>query len=246
VTAFDVDERKVGLDLSRAIFSKPNCTTVFQPQVPHLDCPVQMGYIIDSIAAHTIDDEDLMFKPRPNIYGDEQEARRAVVRNLVERGVDVLVNYLPVGSEKNVLFYADCALEARCALVNAMPVFVSRIYGDRFTEAGLPILGDDIKSQIGATIIHRVLAKLFEDRACHTSAPTSSTWRQHRFLQHAGPGAAEEQKISKHPFRDQQLNGTRSIHNVYVGPSDHIPWLKDNKVCFLRIARPNISAALPI
>ncbi len=165
VAAFDVDERKVGLDLSQAIFSPPNRTTVFQREIPHLGCPVRMGYIIDSIAPHNAEyPEEERFKPLENIYETEEEAREAIVYALREARVDVVINYLPVGSEKNAIFYADCAIEAGCALVNAMPVFLSRFYGDRFREAGLPILGDDIKSQVGATIIHRVLTRLFEDR----------------------------------------------------------------------------------
>ncbi|MCK4600669.1 inositol-3-phosphate synthase, partial [Candidatus Bipolaricaulota bacterium] len=124
VAAFDVDERKVGLDLSQAIFSPPNCTTVFQRDIPHLDCPVQMGYIIDSIAPHNEQyPEGERFKPLENVHANEEEAKEAIAHALWEAQVDVVINYLPVGSDKNAVFYADCAIEARCAFVNAIPVF---------------------------------------------------------------------------------------------------------------------------
>src|SRR3989344_87160 len=165
VAAFEVDERKVGLDLSEAIFAPPNCTTIFQKSVPRLDCKVEMGYILDSIPPHNPHFADQQgFKPLPNVYSNREEAQRAVVASLKAKKAQVVINYLPVGSEENTLFYASCALEAGCAFVNAIPVFVSKIYGEKFRQAGLPVLGDDIKSQVGATIIHRVLAKLFEDR----------------------------------------------------------------------------------
>jgi len=236
-TAFDADERKVGLDLSQAIFAKPNCTTVFMQDVPALDCPVQMGYVIDSFPVLDLEDEDIGFKPKPNLYSSPEEAQAAVVKNLKETGVEVLINYLPVGSEKNTLFYADCALEAGCALVNAIPVFASKIYGDKFARAGLPILGDDIKSQVGATIIHRVLTKLFQDRGM----PIKRTYQLNvggntDFFNMLDRQRVKSKKISKTQSVTSQLDGhALKPRNVYIGPSDFVPWLRDNKVCFLRI-----------
>jgi len=237
VGAFDADERKVGLDLSQAVFAKPNCTTVFMKDIPFLNCPVQMGYVIDSFPDLDIEDEDIGFKPKPNLYSSPEEARTAVVKHLRETGVEVLVNYLPVGSENNTQFYADCALEAGCAFVNAIPVFASKIYGEKFTRAGLPILGDDIKSQIGATIIHRVLTKLFEDRGM----PIKRTYQLNvggntDFFNMLDRQRVKSKKISKTQSVTSQLDGhALNPRNVYIGPSDFVPWLNDNKVCFLRI-----------
>lgn len=238
VAAFDVDDRKVSRDLSEAIFAEPNCTTVFQKAIPLLDCPVEMGYVIDSIPVHNDQfPESARFKPRANIYSGKSEARRAVVRSLRGKRVDVVVNYLPVGSEENTLFYADCCLEAGCALVNAMPVFVSKIYGDRFKKAGLPILGDDVKSQVGATIIHRVLTKLFEDRG----QPLRRSYQLN-----VGGNTDFLNMLDRMRLKSKRISKTQSVlsqmqreefdpQNLYIGPSDYVPWLKDNKLCFLRI-----------
>jgi myo-inositol-1-phosphate synthase len=238
VAALDIDERKVGKDLSTAIFSPPNCTRVFHKDVPLLDCPVQMGYIIDSVAEHTQQyPEEQRFKPKANMYSSSKKALKAISRYLVERGTEIIVNYLPVGSERNVLFYAECALEAGCAFVNAMPVFVSQIYGERFAKAGLPILGDDVKSQVGATIVHRVLTKLFEDRG----QPVKRTYQLNvggntDFLNMLDRCRLESKKISKTQAVVSQMNGNNiNPANVYIGPSDYVPWLDDNKLCFMRI-----------
>lgn len=243
--AFDADKRKVGLDLSEAIFAPPNCTAVFQPEIPNLDCKVLMGYVIDSFPDHQGEMEDKTFQPSPNIYEDEKSARKAVAAALKERQVDVLVNFLPVGSEQNTLFYADCAIEAGCAFVNAIPVFVCKSYGDRFREAGLPVLGDDVKSQIGATIIHRVLTKLFEDRGM----PVRRTYQLNvggntDFFNMLDRDRLASKKTSKtravtSQMKEQADNG----QNVHVGPSDFVPWLDDNKVCFIRMEAEHFGGA---
>jgi myo-inositol-1-phosphate synthase len=238
VAAFDVDERKVDRDLSEAIFAEPNCTTVFQKDIPLLDCPVEMGYMIDSIPPHNEEfPESARFRSKPNIHSNKTKAKDAIVRSLRQNRVDVVVNYLPVGSEKNTFFYANCCLEAGCAFVNAMPVFVSKIYGDRFKKAGLPILGDDIKSQVGATIIHRVLTKLFEDRG----QPIKRSYQLNvggntDFLNMLDRIRLKSKKISKTQSVLSQMNGEEfDPQNLYIGPSDYVSWLKDNKLCFLRI-----------
>ena len=238
VAAFDVDERKVGLDLSEAIFAKPNCTTVFQRDIPVMNCPVTMGYQIDSIPPQNESyPEAARFKPKPNMYKSTRNAKEAIVKTLQEKKADVLINYLPVGSEKNTFFYADCAIEAGCAFVNAIPVFVSRLYGDRFRKAGLPVLGDDIKSQVGATIIHRVLTKLFEDRG----QPLKRTYQLNvggntDFMNMLDHVRLTSKRLSKTQAVTSQM-GDREIdpESVYIGPSDYVPWLKDNKLCFLRM-----------
>jgi myo-inositol-1-phosphate synthase len=238
VAAFDVDERKVGRDLSEAIFAEPNCTTVFQKEIPFLDCPVEMGYLIDSIPPQNDQyPESARFKPKVNTYSNKAKAKNAIVRSLRKRRVDVVVNYLPVGSEANTLFYADCCLEAGCAFVNAIPVFVSKIYGHRFEKAGLPVLGDDIKSQVGATIIHRVLTRLFEDRG----QPIKRSYQLNvggntDFLNMLDRSRLESKKTSKTQSVLSQMGWKEfDPQNIYIGPSDYVSWLKDNKLCFLRI-----------
>lgn len=238
VAAFDVDERKVGKDLSEAIFSEPNCTTVFQKDIPFLNCEVEMGFIIDSIPPHNDQfPESVRFKPKENIYASLEQAKRAIVRSLRKKRIDVLINYLPVGSEENTLFYAECSLEAGCAFINAIPVFVSKAYGERFKRAGLPILGDDIKSQVGATIIHRVLTKLFEDRGQSIKRSYQlNVGGNTDFLNMLDRVRLKSKKISKTQSVLSQMNGKGlDPQNIYIGPSDYVPWLKDNKVCFLRI-----------
>lgn len=238
VAAIDVDRRKVGRDLSEAIFAPPNCTTVFYKDVPFLGVPVEMGYIIDSIPSHTEQyPEAERFDPLPQRYRSAREAKRAIVNYLRDRQVEVLINYLPVGSERNTYFYADCALEAGCAFVNAIPVFVCKEYGERFKKAGLPVLGDDIKSQVGATIIHRVLTRLFEDRGM----PVKRTYQLNvggntDFLNMLDRSRLQSKKQSKTQAVTSQMNGgPKDPRLVHIGPSDYVPWLKDNKLCFLRI-----------
>ena len=197
-----------------------------------------MGYIIDSIAPHNEQyPEGERFKPLENVHANEEEAKEAIAHALWEAQVDVVINYLPVGSDKNAVFYADCAIEARCAFVNAIPVFLSKFYGDRFREAGLPILGDDIKSQVGATIVHRVLTKLFEDRG----QPVRRTYQLNvggntDFLNMLDRARLKSKKISKTQAVTSQMDSDGiDPRNIYVGPSDYVPWLNDRKLCFLRI-----------
>lgn len=238
VAAYDVDKRKVGSDLSQAIFAPPNCTTIFQKHVPNMDCAVEMGYIIDSIAPHNDKfPENQRFEPLVNMDSNEERAQDRIIQSLKSKQVEVVVNYLPVGSEKNVAFYARCAMEAGCAFVNAVPVFISKLYGQEFKRRGLPILGDDIKSQVGATIIHRVLTRLFEDRG----QPIKKTYQLNvggntDFMNMLDRSRLESKKISKTQAVLSQVEGNGlSPDNVYVGPSDYVSWLADNKLCFIRI-----------
>ncbi len=237
VSAFDIDFRKVDKDLSKAIFEKPNCTKVFNPNIPNLSCTVKMGYRLDGVADHlTKYPEEHRISPKKDIYFSYSEAKSEIVKILKETNTEILVNYLPVGSEKAARFYAECCLGANIALINAMPVFISQIYGDRFKEAGLPILGDDIKSQVGATIIHRVLAKLFEDRG----EKIRNTYQLNvggnmDFLNMMDSSRLESKKTSKTKAVTSQIETGIRDKNVYVGPSDYVPWLDDNKICFIRI-----------
>ncbi len=160
VAAFDVDKRKVGKPLKEAIFAKPNCTTVFYDDLPNYDVEVKMGPVLDGVSEHMADyPPDQAF-----IVADKEPCD--VVKELKESGAQILVNYLPVGSEKAARFYADACLQANVGFINAMPVFIAsdENWAKKFQEMNIPIIGDDVKSQVGATIIHRTLTKLFENR----------------------------------------------------------------------------------
>jgi myo-inositol-1-phosphate synthase len=237
VAAFDIDKRKVGKDLSQAIFSPPNCTTVFQPDIPNLGCQVKMGYIIDSIPPYDerYPEED-QFKPLENQYPNETAARQAIVHALREARAEVVVNFLPVGSERNSIFYADCAIEAGCAFVNAIPVFLSKSYGERFREAGLPILGDDIKSQVGATIVHRALVNLIQERGLRIKRTYQlNVGGNTDFLNMLRASRLGSKQISKTIAVTSQITEHLDPRDIHIGPSDYVPWLKDRKICFLRI-----------
>ena len=173
--AIDTDARKVGKDLGEAIFAAPNCTTVFQKDVPATGVTVRMGRVLDGMAAAYGGRRRARLRPRRRARGER--GRRSSPRSK-ESGAEVLVNFLPVGSEEATRFYMECALEAGVAVVNCMPVFIASDpqWERRFREKKLPIVGDDIKAQLGATIVHRVLSSLFRAARRHAStAPTSST-----------------------------------------------------------------------
>ena len=160
VAAFDIDQRKVGKDLSEAIFASPNCTKVFQSDLPKLKVPVMMGELLDGFSQHLKD-----YPPEERFIPAKAKAVD-VVKVLKDTGAEILIHYLPVGSEQAARHYAEAALAAKCAFINCIPVFIAsdKSWANRFQKAGLPIVGDDIKSQIGATIIHRNLMRLFSDR----------------------------------------------------------------------------------
>jgi myo-inositol-1-phosphate synthase len=237
-TAFDIDARTVGRDLSEAIYAAPNCTARFVSSLGPLHCPVVPGYEIDSMGSFPRDTpEHRRFLPIDNPYRDATEARQAVVGELKRAAAEVVVNYLPVGSNQNARFYAECALEAGCSLVNAMPALMARDMGERFRAAGLPYLGDDVKSQVGATIVHRALVSLFRDRGL----PIKRTYQLNvggntDFLNMQEEPRLESKRRSKTDAVVSQLNAsTLDDDGVYIGPSDYISWLDDRKVCFLRI-----------
>ena len=237
VAAFDIDSRKVGKDLSEAIFEKPNCTKVFNPNVPVTNCIVSQGYRLDGYAEHMSNyKEDRSFNPLDEIYSSYADAKESIVKILKDSGVEVIVNYMPVGSEKAAYFYADCALEAKCGYVNAMPAFISKEWGNRFLEMGLPILGDDIKSQVGATLLHRVLARTFSDRG----QPVKRTYQLNvggntDFLNMLDRTRLTSKSKSKTQAVTSVMGNDIDKEDIYIGPSDYVPWLNDNKLCFLRI-----------
>ena len=235
VAAFDVDERKVGKDLSEAIFQLPNCTTVFHRNVPRKDVTVRMGRVLDSIAPHLSDYEE---KLRFCVAREPEPSREDVVRILKDSGAEILLNYLPVGSEKATRFYAECALDAGIALINNIPVFIASdpAWSDRFAGKGLPVIGDDIKSQLGATIVHRVLTNLFKNRGVKLERTYQlNIGGNTDFLNMLDRSRLASKKESKTEALQSQVNRRLSNENIHIGPSDWVPWQKDNKIAYLRM-----------
>ena len=235
VAAWDVDKRKVGQDVADAIFAKPNCTTVFCPQVERTGTVVQMGKVLDGVADHMGNyPEDRTFA----VADAPQPDRQAVVDALRESEADVLMNYLPVGSQAATEFYAECALEAGVAFVNNIPVFIASdaVWAERFRAAGVPIIGDDIKAQLGATIVHRVLTDLFAKRGVKLDRTYQlNTGGNTDFLNMLERTRLASKKESK-TEAVQSVAATRmDDENIHVGPSDYVAWQNDNKVCFLRM-----------
>ncbi len=230
VAAFDVDAKKVGFDLSEAIVSSEN-NTIKICDVPPLNVTVQRGHTLDGLGKYyrqTITEAD----------GDGVD----VVRTLKESGADVLVSYLPVGSEEADKFYAQCAIDAGVAFVNALPVFIASDpeWAEKFRAAGVPIIGDDIKSQVGATITHRVMAKLFEDRGVALDRTYQlNVGGNMDFKNMLERDRLESKKVSKTQAVTSNLKGylADKIHdrNVHIGPSDYVEWLDDRKWAYVRL-----------
>ncbi|MCD6411427.1 MAG: inositol-3-phosphate synthase [Thermoplasmata archaeon] len=235
VAAIDIDKRKVGKDVSEAIFAKPNCTTVFYKDVPKMGVEVVMGKVLDGVAPHMKNyPEDRTF-----IVADAKEAEKEDIIDVLEdSGAEVALNYLPVGSEEATKFYAECCLEAGVGLVNCIPVFIASndSWARRFEKKGIPIVGDDVKSQVGATITHRVLAKLFSDRGVKIDRTYQlNVGGNTDFLNMLARDRLNSKKISKTEAVQSVMNSRLDSDNIHIGPSDYVPWLNDNKLCFLRL-----------
>lgn len=226
VLAFDVDSKKVGLDLSDAIGASEN-NTIKLCDVPATGVKVARGRTLDGLGKYY----------RETIT--ESDAEEAdVVQLLKDNKVDVVVCYLPVGSEDAAKFYAQCAIDAGCAFVNALPVFIAGTpeWAKKFEDAGLPIVGDDIKSQVGATITHRVLAKLFEDRGVIVDRTYQlNVGGNMDFKNMLERDRLESKKISKTQSVTSQLSHDLGADNVHIGPSDYVAWLDDRKWAFVRL-----------
>ncbi|MDP7353813.1 MAG: inositol-3-phosphate synthase, partial [Desulfobacterales bacterium] len=235
VVAFDVDQRKVGRDVHEAIFAKPNCTTVFCPEISKSGITIRKGKILDGVASHMMDYPDdhtfvLSDKPEPTAV--------EVVQVLKESGAQILTNYLPVGSEDATRFYANCALEAGVAFVNNIPVFIASdvVWVKRFANKNLPIIGDDIKSQMGATITHRILTDLFKKRGVKLERTYQlNTGGNTDFLNMLERKRLATKKKSKTEAVQAVAARRLEDENIHIGPSDYVPWQKDNKVCFIRM-----------
>ena len=226
VLALDVDAKKVGLDLAEAIWASENNTIKFAT-VAKTGVTVKRGTTLDGLGRYykeTIKESDA--------------APVDVVAELKANKVDVLICYLPVGSEEAAKFYAQCAIDAGCAFVNALPVFIASdpVWADKFTKAGLPIVGDDIKSQVGATITHRIMAKLFQDRGVHLDRTYQlNVGGNMDFKNMLERDRLESKKISKTQSVTSQLDYELGDKNVHIGPSDYIPWLDDRKWAYVRL-----------
>lgn len=224
--SFDVVDTKVGLDLSEAIFAYPNNTYKFV-EVPHLGVPVSRGMTHDGLGKYL----SQIVKKAPGPTAD-------IVGILRETKTDVVVNYLPVGSEMATKWYVEQVLEAGCAFVNAIPVFIAsqEYWAKRFREHNLPIIGDDIKSQVGATILHRVLTSLFVDRGVRLDRTYQLNFGGNTdFLNMLERERLESKKISKTNAVTSMLPYTLPDDDVHVGPSDYVPWLSDRKWCYVRM-----------
>jgi myo-inositol-1-phosphate synthase len=226
VAAFDVDAKKVGQDLSAAIFASENNTIKFS-EVPPTGVTVLRGHTYDGLGKYYRD-----------MVVESDDSPVDVVKALQDANVDVLVCYLPVGSEEAAKFYAQCAIDAGVGFVNALPVFIAgtKEWADKFTAAGVPIVGDDIKSQVGATITHRVLAKLFEDRGVTVDRTYQlNVGGNMDFMNMLERDRLESKKISKTQSVTSQLRDKIDPRNVHIGPSDYVAWLDDRKWAFVRL-----------
>jgi myo-inositol-1-phosphate synthase len=226
VAAFDVDAKKVGLDVAEAMWASENNTIKFA-DVAKIGVPVLRGVTLDGLGRYykeTITESDA--------------APVDVVKALKDAKVDVLVCYLPVGSEEAAKFYAQCAIDAGCAFVNALPVFIASdpVWAAKFTKAGIPIVGDDIKSQVGATITHRILTKLFQDRGVKLERTLQlNVGGNMDFMNMLERDRLESKKISKTQSVTSQLDYDMGAGNVHIGPSDYVSWLTDRKWAYVRL-----------
>ena len=235
VAAFDIDKRKVGNDVSEAIFAGSNCTRVFCPDVPKTGVHVQMGRILDGFSEHMKEYEDRY----TFVLAAEPEPGKTEVTNILrDTQTDILLNYMPVGSDDAARFYAECALDAGVAFINNIPVFIASNpeWARRFEEKNVPLIGDDIKSQLGATITHRILTDLFKKRGVklertyqlNTGGNTDflNMLNRHRLVSKKKSKTEAVQAVAAHRIENE---------NIHIGPSDYVPWQKDNKVCFIRM-----------
>jgi myo-inositol-1-phosphate synthase len=232
VAAFDIDRRKVGHPLEEAIFAKPNCTRIFQSALPVSNVIVQAGPLLDGVASHMAD------------YPDDDAFRAVdleptdIAAALRDSRAEVLICYLPVGSDQAVKHYARACLEAKVAMINCVPVFLASdpTWAGQFRDARIPIIGDDIKSQVGATIVHRALARLFSDRGVSIDRTYQlNTGGNTDFLNMLERSRLKSKKISKTESVQSQLDERLEASDIHIGPSDYVPWQGDNKVCFIRI-----------
>ena len=226
VAAFDVDADKVGKDLSEAIFASENNTYKFS-DVPDMGVAVQRGKTLDGLGEYY-----------RQMISESPEEPVDVTQVLRDRKVDILISYLPVGSEEADKYYAQCAMDAHCGFVNCLPVFIASDpeWAQKFRDAGVPIVGDDIKSQVGATITHRVMARLFEDRGVRLDRTYQlNVGGNMDFMNMLQRSRLESKKVSKTRAVTSIVPHEIDPHNVHIGPSDYVAWLDDRKFAFVRL-----------
>ncbi len=235
VAAIDIDARKVGRPLHEAVFALPNNTKVFYDKFRYDDLKVTMGSVLDGVAEHM----QAWPEHQRFVVADAPDATAGqIVKLLRDSGAEILMNYVPVGSQKATEFYAECCLEAGVSLINCIPVFIvsDPRWARRFAQAGIPCIGDDVKAQVGATIVHRVLARLMHDRGAKIDATYQlNTGGNTDFLNMLNRSRLASKKISKTEAVQSQLDVPLPADCVHIGPSDFVPWQKDNKVCFCRL-----------
>jgi myo-inositol-1-phosphate synthase len=230
--AFDIDKRKVGKSLKEALFARPNCTQTLYPNLNDSNVIVSMGELLDGVSDHMRDYPE----ERTFIVADKKPCN--VQKVLRDSGVEILLNYLPVGSDQATAFYAEACLNTGVSLINCMPSFIvsDHRWAKRFEEKAIPVVGDDVKSQMGATIIHRTLVKLFEDRGVRLDRTYQiNTGGNTDFLNMLNRNRLINKRISKTEAIQSQLETPLEPENIHIGPSDYVPWQNDNKVCFLRM-----------
>ncbi len=226
VAAFDIDKNKVGKDLAQAIFTSPNNTFKFS-DVPTTGVKVQRGMTHDGLGKYL--SQIIQKAPGPTAE---------ITKILKETKTDVVINYLPVGSEEATKWYIEQVLAAGCGFVNCIPVFIARekYWQERFIERGLPVIGDDIKSQVGATIVHRVLTRLFRDRGVKLERTYQLNFGGNTdFLNMLERERLESKKLSTTPAVTSQLDYKLDPDDIHVGPSDYVPWLDDRKFCHIKM-----------
>ncbi len=231
VAAFDIDARKVGRPLNQALFARPNCTKVFCADIP-AGPVVQMGELLDGVSEHMMD------WPEERRFVIANKTAVDVEKVLADSGAQILLNYLPVGSQLATEFYAQCCLNTGVSLINCMPVFIvsNETWAARFARKGIACIGDDIKAQVGATIVHRTLMKLFHDRGVKIDATYQlNTGGNTDFLNMLNHSRLSSKRISKTEAVQSTLEEPLAAEQVHIGPSDYVAWQNDNKVCFLRI-----------
>lgn len=234
VLGIDVDSRKVGKDLAEAIFAGPNNTKVFHEDVEPTGAKVIRGCTLDGVAPHMLEGGERGFI----LSGEADATQRDIVTALKDSGAEILLNFLPVGSQKASEFYMECALEAGIAVVNCIPVFIASDpeWEARFRERRLPIVGDDIKAQVGATIVHRALSSLFSARGVSVERTYQlNTGGNTDFMNMLDRQRLTSKKTSKTEAVQAALAQRLAAENIQIGPSEYVPWQKDNKLCFLRL-----------
>lgn len=234
VLGIDIDRRKVGGPLVEAIFADPNNTQIFEPDIERTSAEVIMGRVLDGVAPHMEQAGARGFQ----IADLPEPSQDEIVAALKRERVDVLINFLPVGSQQASEFYMECALEAGVGVVNAIPVFIASNpdWEARFAQRGLPIVGDDIKAQVGATIIHRTLSSLFATRGVVVERTYQlNTGGNTDFMNMLDRDRLTHKKLSKTEAVQAALAERLDDENIRIGPSEYVPWQKDNKICFLRI-----------